>query len=307
MPGFTEKAANLLEYFGVRSQSHYLARFSVNYRQDDPMAYGLDLSSRADIDGLTDAAGKPLSSSATLLPVHVLLWALGNLELQRRYPTPQRRESLKAAVDWLLRNQETTGTWPARFPTPRFGLDRPFPSAMTQGLAISMLLRAGRVLNDGRCLPAAVNALRPFNLSLADGGVTTHHADGLFFEEYPCQPPRHVLNGALYAMFGLWDMVRFEDNSDARRLWDEGLITLIKWLPQFDLGYWSLYHIPQNPKNPATVKYHQLHVDQLTVMHAITGEPEFAKYRDRWQGYLDSRFNALRTLPAKLRWLVSGG
>ena len=57
-----------------------------------------------------------------------------------------------------------------------------------------------------------------------------------------------------------------------------------------------------SPDNPATLHYHRLHVDQLTVMHQISGDEVIREYRDRWHGYLINRWNPLRTLPKKLYW-----
>jgi hypothetical protein len=162
----------------------------------------------------------------------------------------------------------------------------------------------GQVLGDSKCLDTAVRAIEPFRHDVADNGVTTYHDVGPFYEEYPCKPPCHVLNGFIYAMWGLRDLAQ-QVNADARQLWESGLKTLTAWLPRYDLGYWSLYHLPESPRNPTTVAYHRLHINQLEVMYALTSEPIFKEYADRWRGYLAHRINALRTLPAKVMWKMT--
>ena len=97
------------------------------------------------------------------------------------------------------------------------------------------------------------------------------------------------------------------DDDQARRLYDDGLETLIAWLPRYDMGYWSRYHIGHGPENPASLHYHRLHIEQLKVMHIITGNAVFEQYHALWTKYHRGRFNALRTLPKKTWWnLVKG-
>jgi len=73
------------------------------------------------------------------------------------------------------------------------------------------------------------------------------------------------------------------------------------------MGYWSLYHIGDGMKNPATIPYHKLHIEQLKAMYDITGQKIFQEYADKWSGYLDNRLNALRTLPQKIGWNLFRG
>jgi heparosan-N-sulfate-glucuronate 5-epimerase len=42
--------------------------------------------------------------------------------------------------------------------------------------------------------------------------------------------------------------------------------------------------------------YHRLHVTQLRVLHRITSETVFDRYRTRWQGYARSKSNRTRAL-----------
>ena len=304
-----EKLANFLEYFGVSSSNYFLSRVTATAELEDPLAYYLDMSPRAVYDGPVDEVGLPIYAplGGLHLPVLILNWALGHLERYRQTRTEIHLSACRRAADWLVDSQAEDGAWMNPGGMPKYGLKGPFRSAMTQGLAISLLARMNRLVEHDRYMSAAIDGLKPFTQPVADGGVTTYHDEGPFFEEYPCDPPHHVLNGALFAMFGLWDLAEAGESSEARALWYQGLATLIAWLPRFDLGYWSLYHLPATPPNPATIKYHELHVDQLRVLHAVTGDQTFATYADRWAGYRRRRLNALRTLPSKLRWHVRSG
>ncbi len=305
MAGIKETAANLLEYVGIRSRNYYHSETKPSYDPDDLMAYYLDQSHRADYDGPYDRQGVPLYSfrgEEFYLPVMIGFYALGHLERFRQRGSERQRDTFLRVTDWFVTDQEDDGTWRSEVPMPRFNLPPRIPSAMVQGVAMSCLVRANLLTENTAYLDAALRALKPFHLDVSEGGVTSHELGRPFYEEYPAEPSHHVFNGFLYAMWGLYDLVRLNGNAEAKRLFDDGLATFVEWLPLFDTGYWSLYHISEGLRNPATIHYHRLHLDQLDVLHALTGEQIFEDYRQRWQGYLDGRFNALRTLPAKILW-----
>ncbi len=309
MAGIKETASNLLEYFGIKSGSYYHASTRPTFDPDDLLAYYLDQSLRADYTGPFDGDGVPLyvfRDHQDYLPVLIGFYALGHLEQYRQNRSDENRAIFLKVADWFVSHQEADGTWRSDFAMPRFKLPPRIPSAMVQGVAISCLVRAHLVAGTADYLEAATNALAPFHIDVSDGGVTSREGGQPFYEEYPSDPCHHVFNGFLYAMWGLQDLVRLDGNAEARELYDAGLATYIDWLPRFDTGYWSLYHLSGGAPNPATIHYHRLHLDQLEVMHALTGEQVFEDYRQRWQGYLNGRFNALRTLPAKLRWRFFG-
>jgi len=305
---YWEKLDNLLEYFGFRSKNYYHTEPRISYDPDNPMAYYLDQSQRANYPGPFDSNGIPLYVSkgkTGYLPVFICTWALGQLETFRQKATEENRTKFMKAVDWLVSQQNDDGVWLTDFQMDKFGLYEPFPCAMVQGLAISCLTRAFLMTNKSVFLDRAVQAMAPYCVDVPDGGVASYDEGQVFYEEFPSIPYHHVLNGFIFAMWGLYDLVRVNDNREAKRLYDEGLKTLIEWLPHFDLGHWSLYHIGDGPKNPATVPYHRLHIIQLKVMYALTGHEIFKQSYLRWSEYLHGRFNALRTLPAKLWWILA--
>ncbi len=312
MGNMTGKIFNLLEYIGIRSKSYFHTLSPVLYDQEEPLKYYLDLSVRADYKGSFSDDGVPMITArgkTAHLPVHIALYALGNFEKYRNGDDNRRLLLCKRAGDWFVANQTESGAWLSPFRMRKFNIEPPYQSAMAQGLAMSFLLRAYHEIRDESYLASAVKAMEPFKKDIKDGGVTSFDDGCPFYEEYPAQPPRHVLNGFIYAMWGLYDMVRIIDSADARKLFDAGLETLIKWLPRFDTGHWSLYHIANNNgrKNPATVHYHTLHITQLDVMYLLTGEKIFKEHHDRWVLYSKNRFNAVRTLPAKITWDILGG
>ena len=59
-------------------------------------------------------------------------------------------------------------------------------------------------------------------LPVADGGVAAELDGGYFPEEYPSIPHSYVLNGALFALWGLHDVAVALDDPAARELLDDG-------------------------------------------------------------------------------------
>lgn len=308
MASFKENLDNLLEYLGVSSTSYSHSARRVSYDPKEPLAYYLGQAPRADYRGPFDAQGIPLyvrKDRTDYLPVHVCFFALGHLEQYRRIGSEENLSKFLRVAEWIVAQQNSDGLWLTPFPMKKFGLCQPFPSAMVQGLVISCLSRAFVVSGDPRFVESAVKALAPYRKDLREGGVASYDGGQVFYEEYPAIPYHHVLNGFIYAMWGLYDLVRVDNNRDAKSLYNEGLKTLIDWLPRFDIGYWSLYYLSEGMRNPATVHYHRLHIAQLDVMCSLTGRDIFREYHTLWKGYLLSPFNALRTLPAKLRWRLA--
>jgi len=305
MGRFRTKLAGLLEYVGVRSKDYYHTGTRVTYNPDDPLAYYLDVADRAHYRGPFDPDGVPLYARGEQnihVPVLIAFYALGHLALHRRSGSEDHLTTFLKIADWFVSRQTADGAWLTSFPRKKFGLQAGSPSAMIQGLAISTLVRAYRITNEQAYRECAKRALSPFRLDVLKGGVSSFVDEHVFYEEYPTVPPHHVLNGFIYALWGLYDLVRLDDHGEAKSLYDAGLKTLADWLPRFDTGIWSLYHVSNGMKNPATVHYHRLHISQLEVMYALSGNDLFNEYAVRWDGYLQKKFNALRTLPAKILW-----
>jgi heparosan-N-sulfate-glucuronate 5-epimerase len=310
MSAAARKFRSLMEYFGIRSSSYYHSDARANYDPDDPIAYYLDHTLRAHFPGPRDSDGVLLysrSGHTGYHPVLNALYALGHCDLFRLHGEESNRDECLKIADWFLNTQDDRGLWLTPFPQKTFGLKENFVSAMAQGMGISVLVRAHRLTDRHEYVEAARKALGIFHVDVADGGVQSTTDGRIFYEEFPTDPPHHVLNGFIYAMWGLYDLVRLENDDNARVLWEDGLATLVEWLPQFDMGHWSLYHIGAGMANPATIAYHKLHIEQLKVMFAITGLAVFEQYATRWERYLAARWNALRTLPRKLAWNVFRG
>ena len=109
-------------------------------------------------------------------------------------------------------------------------------------------------------------------------------ADGsLWIEEYLVEPPSHILNGFVWALWGVRDFALWSRDAEAGAIFEEAVSTLQKNLGRYDAGFWSLYELtPAGPRMLASPYYHRLHVIQLHVLHRLTGQSVFREYAERW-------------------------
>ena len=298
------KLSATLSYFGVHDKSYGRVRVKPMYDADDPMQYYFDLKVKPDYAGAFDNNGIPqynYKGKLMYFPIQVAEYGLVNCLKYLAYNDEKYLCRFKTVADWLCERQEPDGCWLQYSNVTKFSLNTPWKSAMAQGVVLSCLCRAYRLFNDEKYLNAGKIALQPFLIEVAAGGVTRAVNGDVFYEEYPSAKANHVLNGFIFALLGLLDLARLDSQSKANELYVNGVNTLKKWLPRYDIGYWSLYHIGSNKlKNPASISYHNLHIRQLKVMHLITKDEIFQQYSDLWMDYFNGRFNGLRTLPSKI-------
>lgn len=79
---------------------------------------------------------------------------------------------------------------------------------MGQGHAISVLARAYHSSYEPQYLKAGLQGLRPFHTPSETGGVLAKFfGKAVWYEEYPTQPSSFVLNGFIYSLIGLYDLI----------------------------------------------------------------------------------------------------
>ena len=162
-------------------------------------------------------------------------------------------------------------------------------------------MRAHKESGDARYLDTARAAFVTFQRPIAEGGVAfTDESGDLWFEEYIVSPPTHILNGFIWALWGVYDYALATKEATAQELFSRGVRTLLHNLDRYDLGFWSLYE-QSGTRLPmvASAFYHCLHIVQLRVMHRLTGEELFTRVADRWENYARSRVNRARALGYK--------
>src|SRR5580693_8210906 len=219
-------------------------------------------------------------------PIAIAQYGLGNYNLYRRN-------------SHLEQNPQGLSVWNHHFNWEyRDTLRAPWYSALAQGQGISLLVRAHKESQATPYLHAAQRALACFRVPVKDGGVAfTDESGDLWFEEYIVSPPTHILNGFIWAAWGVYDYFLATEDPRMRELFSRAARTMLRNLDRYDLGFWSLYE-QSGTRLPmvASPFYHQLHIVQLRVMHRLTGEDKFARVADRWESYSRSPSKRTRAL-----------
>ena len=270
--------------------------------------YYMPFVEKAGYAGARDAGGIPLLNYRGNIglqynPIAIAQWGLGNCNLFLRSKNELYKKKFLAAADWLIQHLEPNSfgvpvwnhlfDWEYRTP-----LRAPWYSGLAQGQGISLLVRVAQQTGRAEYLEAATRAFAGFSSSTQEGGVvfTDEHGD-LWFEEYIVSPPTHILNGFIWAAWGVYDFFLATKGRAARQLFNRAVETLRKNLDRYDMGFWSLYEL-SGTRLPmvASPFYHQLHVAQLRVMHRLTGDEVFSQYADCWEKYAHSRAKRTRAL-----------
>jgi len=193
-------------------------------------------------------------------------------------------------IEWLRQNiyiKGDFGVWLmdweyGKYDTPPYG----WPSGLAQGTAISGLLRAYQVSEEDEYLELATLAKNAFKYPMGAGGVRFVDEESyVWYEEYAGRPPPHILNGFIYALFGLYDYYRVTHSDDALALFEEGIRTVQDHLDQYDMGYWSCYDLRYRGY-ASNYGYHHFHIVQLKILYYITGSEVFREYAEKFERYL---------------------
>ncbi len=162
--------------------------------------YPIDLSPLLNAyDGNLDAAGVPCGANTAVN--HPTMIARCALAHWNQYLATNGEHHCKAFLTqayWLVEHEvrigDDTGGWPISFSDP--DLERPWLSALAQGNAISVLVRAYQLTRERAFLEVVQRAVRTFERDILDGGVSVPVGEeGIFFEEVAIYPAAHILSG----------------------------------------------------------------------------------------------------------------
>lgn len=197
--------------------------------------------------------------------------------------------------EWAIDNIDSNnGCWNFEFnffhPLIEYEIEGPWCSALGQGQGISLMCRLYSIDQKEVYKETVELALKPFFLTVEEGGVLEHFQEMIFFEEYPTRPATYTLNGFIYSIFGLYDAYKIFGLIEAKQLFDEAILTLKKVLPLYDdsrLSYYDLSHFTGSPrKTVQNSKYHILHIKLLQALISIEPDDTFEFYIKRWKQLL---------------------
>jgi hypothetical protein len=250
-------------------------------------------------------------------PISIGQYALAVFNSYSSSNSEEKKNHFLRIAEWFDETKietENTGVfWLTDIPKPEYKVDKPWKSAFTQSRAISTLLRAWQITNNQNYLSIATKALIPFTISNKEDGVSAFTKHGKFYEEYVAVEPTMVLDGHMFSLLGLYDYYRAVPgdidgygNKLAKDLFDEGIESLIRWLPEYDMGYWlrfnmcKMQHYPEI--DPCTIGYLRLAILQLKLLYKITERQELKDFINKFESY-DKLPNILRMYPVKYKAL----
>ena len=159
-------------------------------------------------------------------------------------------------------------------------LRSPWISAMYQGVVISALVRAYRLTKEQGFLDLCAKGTIVFEKTVSEGGVRTVENGCTLYEEYPAYPLPRVLDGLLFSLLGLYDLMIQTGDQRVRRLFEDGIHGLKGSLSRWDYrGKWSWYGTHGYLCPP---HYHKLNGLLLLILGRLTGEAQLLEVGGRW-------------------------
>ena len=223
-------------------------------------------------------------------PVAIIQYGLGAYDLYLMSHKKIYLDQFWRCVDYISEHQLENGAWN------NFGFvypDAPY-GAMCQGEACSLLLRAHKESGNNKYLSQAKRAIDFMLIPLREGGTSEYKGDDLYLYEFTNKPV--VLNGWIFSLFGLYELAvvtrgqKYEDNLERT------VQTLIRTLPIFDNGYWSMYDMGKRIASPF---YHNLHVAQMQALTETFHSKIFLDYYKKFKGYQANKSNEIRAFIKK--------
>lgn len=224
-------------------------------------------------------------------PVAIFQYGLGAYDLYLQTKDEKYLKKFLQTVKWASEKQLENGSWDNFsyiYPNNPYG-------AMCQGEGTSLLVRAYVYTHKEKYLQQAITSIRFMLTSVEDGGTSLFDGDDLVLLEYTHLPA--VLNGWIFAAFGLYDLSIVADKNELYLdAFHKTIKTIEKYLSRFDNGYWSLYDLGKKITSPF---YHRLHIAQMQALYIATGDKIFDDYAVKWDNYSKKWINRKRAFIKK--------
>lgn len=174
--------------------------------------------------------------------------------------------------------------------------------AMNQGESISVLCRAYAYTKDHSFLEAAMKMAVPFQHPYGYQGVTSRLSQNQ--ATWYLEGGKTILNGHIYALFGLFELANLSSETWIKELYQKGLESVVQSIGLYDTGNWSWYWL-EEPRYIASAMYHNLHICQLKALGMQSESEELVQYADKFEKYARSPYNRLHSgfalLTAKIK------
>ncbi len=286
-----ERQLKLLLHWGKmvsgRSYYHVPQGLGRAFQPGKLLGYFNDLTAKADWHGLLDSEGLPvnrmLDGSTCHFATTIIQKALGHHDVYMLTGDVAELDKFLRIFELLVKKQDERGGWDVqKVMSLRDGLKY---SAMPLGEAVSGLVRAWHHTKKDLFIEAAKKAYELMLTPVEDGGTACYIGDELYLEEYPATEKNTVLNGWIFALFGVYDLFLATGDGRCLQAFNRSYRTLTQHMHVFDSGYWSYYDEQQAMASPF---YHNLHISQLEALYLVTGDSTIADCLGKWKGYRGS-------------------
>ncbi|PSW03862.1 D-glucuronyl C5-epimerase family protein [Photobacterium lipolyticum] len=233
-----------------------------------------------------------VGSESFFHPVTVCQVGLGAYDLYLKKQSDIHKKQVKSCVNWLIENSKTNSEktmmyWTVPYNFKLFNMQKDFVSGLIQGQAISLLVRAYELFKDERYFNASYNALEKMIQPVSEDGC---RLDGTYlYEEYPNKGEKNlVLNGAISAFWGVYDLYIYTKDSRILDLKNKSQKDLVDSIFQYDAGYYSRYCLKKNKfyyTNIASPYYHKEHIEQLKVLIKMTNNKDLILTLSNFEKY----------------------
>lgn len=275
---------------GVPDYWHPHLELQTEFLADKVGRYPISMDVKANYPGQLSPEGVPLlffDGKPRPWPASVALYGLGSHDAFIATGDECYYQQMTHALQWLKNHAVPLGEgvgWPNEENFPAFGLKVPWFSAIVQGFALSLFVRAYQLEVAVPWSELAYQSWLGFRPLVKEGGFCRETQEGFIYEEYPGPGLDCVFNGMCHALIGLWEAWRSGLLPMAKTDFDNGLNALRFHLPLFDHGGWSLYSLNRCLGKPllASPYYHRANGLLAQVIGLMTGENAFSVYGDRW-------------------------
>lgn len=281
-----------------------------------PLDWGYQLDRPAEYFSPLDDAGLPMRTlpaglGTVYLPSRIAGFACGHWNRFQAGGDPEHRRQFLLAADWFAKQSE--GAFYQSFDL--IGIKAPWLTCINQGEGVSVLVRAWRETGAPHYGVQARLAARWLDLAVADGGLREPLPSGHpFLEEYPGTVYRHVLNGCLYALVGLSDLVDAELDEAGRygTLLNAVADGIEQELPAWEVGNWTTYSYRAEserrlPPNPNTMTYQALQAILIGYLGTKLGRPRLLDAGRRWRRAQKSMISRTGALAGKVYFRLAHG
>lgn len=309
-PSQEQKNLGLSNAFQYRKQGIDASLRSQDYSTaGDYLNYGKTVFHRPSKTLKLDDQGVPMVFQGGAFNYSAGTVAIAALAEHGRYTVSGDSSKFFIMADKLLTLMGPDGAlrypYPYRHYTSTQALAIGWTSGMDQGMALSVFARAYAVSKDDKWIKAGNLALEFLQVPYPNGPKTTLEdldaslAGRTFFLEYPVEPNVFTLNGYMFTMLGLYDWSTVTKSSEANSIFNDGIETLEKILPYYDLGTFSAYDLSYithsklpylQPRKPHIApSYHAIHIAQLRALSSVTGNMNLKNTAEKWQGYAEGK------------------